>query len=82
MLNVRWRNLDNCREKSGEEWTDILLDMSIEEPVEYWGHVLDKAGFPPIRTGMCGFFATALTIFFPPDVVDALVDTLFDLFSE
>ena len=69
------------REKSGAEWTDVLLDMYIEEPVEYWGNILDTADFPSIRTGMCGFFATALTIFFPPDTVDMIVGILFDLFS-
>ena len=70
------------REKSGAEWTDLLLDVYIEEPVASWGITLDEADFPSIRTGMCGFFATALTIFFPPDTVDLLVNYLFGLFSE
>ena len=58
------------------------MDVYIEEPVASWGIILDEADFPSIRTGMCGFFATALTIFFPPDTVDLLVNYLFDLFSE
>jgi hypothetical protein len=67
---------------SGAEWTDYLLDMYIEEPVANWGYILDSGDIPPVRTGMCGFFAMALTIFFPPETVDVIVDILFDLFSE
>ncbi len=68
---IYWqKGIFKSREKTGAEWTDLLLDMYMEEPVENWGLVLDNADFPPIRTGMCGFFATALTIFYPPDTVD------------
>jgi hypothetical protein len=55
--------------------------MYIEEPVADWGLILDSADFPSVRAGMCSFFATALTIFFPPDTVDQIVTMLFDLFS-
>ncbi len=70
------------REKSGAEWTDVLLDMYIETPVAEWGTILRSADFPSLRTGMCGFFATTLTLFFPPDTVDMIVDILFDSFAE
>jgi hypothetical protein len=55
--------------------------MYIEEPVANWGFILDTADFPSVRAGMCSFFATALTIFFPPETVDMIVGILFDLFS-
>jgi hypothetical protein len=55
--------------------------MYIETPVAEWGTVLNSADFPSLRTAMCGFFATTLTLFFPPDTVDMIVEILFDSFS-
>ena len=55
--------------------------MYIQEPVADWGLILDSADFPSVREGMCTFFATAITIFFPPETVDLIINFLFDAFN-
>lgn len=70
------------RSKSGAEITSEFIDMYIQVPVEEWGHLLDDADFPSLRLGMCGYFSTVLTLLYPPEVVDVLVEVLLGIFSD
>ncbi len=67
---------------TGIEITNFLLDVYIDNPVETWGNTLIVTDFPSVRAGMCGFFATSLTLILDAPSVDLIVNILFDLFSE
>jgi hypothetical protein len=67
---------------TGIEITNFLLDVYINDPVETWGNTLIATDFPSVRTGMCGFFATSLTLILDAPSVDLIVNILFDLFSK
>ena len=68
------------REKSALEVTSEFVDLYIESPVEEWKTFLDSADIPEIRLGMCGYFATVLTVLYEEDVIDQVVDYLIDAF--
>jgi len=70
------------RAKSGIEITSDFVDMYINDPVVEWGNKLEAADFPSLRLIMCGYFGTALSLLYPADVVDSLVDYLLGLFTE
>ncbi len=70
------------REKSANEITDFFVDMYINVPVEEWGGLLEAQDIPSLRLGMCGYFGTALTLLYDPEVVDALVEYLLGQFTE
>merc|ERR1712241_110886 len=70
------------RAKSGNEITSDFVDMYIQVPVAEWGNQLNAADFPSLRLIMCGYFGTALTLLYPDDVVDNLVDYLLGLFTD
>ena len=69
------------RPKSGLEITDEFVDMYINVPVEEWGTQLDAADFPSLRLIMCGYFGSVLTLLYPADIVDSVVDYLLDQFT-
>lgn len=56
--------------------------MYIEVPVQEWGGLLEAADIPNLRLTMCGYFGTVLTMLYPPDVVDDIVDYLLGQFTE
>ena len=56
--------------------------MYINSPVEDWGTELLAADFPNLRLTMCGYFGTALSLLYPEDVVDSVVDFLLGQFAE
>ena len=56
--------------------------MYIEVPVEEWGTLLDETDFPDLRLIMCGYFSTVLTLLYPEDTVDGLVDYLLEAFNQ
>ena len=56
--------------------------MYIEVPVEEWGKILDETDFPNLRIGMCGFFATTLTLLYPDETVNELAAYLLELLSQ
>jgi hypothetical protein len=60
----------------------MILDMFVNEPVEKWGPILDTADFPPIRTGMCAMLTTAMTLFFPMEVINKIIELVVLLFKE
>ena len=70
-----------CRELSGQEITDLFMNMYIETPVQDWGHILNETDFPDLRITMCGYFSLALTMTFNESVVDTLTDILANAFS-
>jgi len=70
------------RNLTGIELTNFLLDVYINDPVETWGNTLTFSDYPSVRAGMCGFFATSLTLLLDAPSVDLIVNILFDLFSE
>ncbi len=70
------------RNKSALETTSDFLDMYIEVPVEEWRQLLEDAEIPNLRLTMCGYFSTVLTLLYPPDVVDGVVDFLLGQFTE
>ena len=61
--------------------TNEFVDLYIEAPVEEWKSFLDSADIPEIKLGMCGYFATVLTVLYEEDVVNQLVDYLIDAFE-
>ena len=69
------------REKSGADITSDFIDMYINTPVEEWGDLLDGADFPSLRLIMCGYFGSVLTLLYPADVVDSVIDFLLDQFT-
>ena len=73
-------SLISYREKSALEVTSEFVDLYIEAPVEEWKTFLDSADIPEIRLGMCGYFATVLTVLYEEDVIDQVVDYLIDAF--
>lgn len=56
--------------------------MYINSPVEDWGTELLAADFPNLRLTMCGYFGTALSLLYPADVVDSVVDFLLGQFAD
>merc|ERR1712038_744651 len=64
------------RAKSGIQITSDFIDMYINVPVAEWRDQLRAADFPNLRLTMCGYFGTALSLLYPVDVVDSLVDYL------
>ena len=56
--------------------------MYIDVPVEEWGQLLEDAEIPNLRLTMCGYFGTALSLLYPPEIVDSLVDFLLGQFTE
>lgn len=69
------------REKSALEVTSEFVDLYIEAPVEEWKNFLKAADIPEIKLGMCGYFATVLTVLYEEEVVDQVVDYLIDAFE-
>ncbi|XP_059083578.1 uncharacterized protein LOC131880876 [Tigriopus californicus] len=63
------------------ELTDIIMEMYLNEPVATWGDRLYDLDFPPIRVGMCSFFATALQLTFEEDIMDQIVEVLVNSFA-
>ena len=70
------------RPKTAAEITSNFIDMYIEVPVEEWGTLLDETDFPDLRLIMCGYFSTVLTLLYPEDTVDGLVDYLLEAFNQ
>ena len=70
------------RSGNAEEITNQFIDMYIDVPVEEWGERLVAADIPNLRLTMCGYFGTVLTLLYPPELVDEVVDVLLDLFGE
>ena len=56
--------------------------MYIQVPVTEWRYHLREADFPTLRLVMCGYFGTTLTLLYPVDVVDSLLNFLLENFSE
>lgn len=69
------------RELSGQEITDLFMNMYIETPVQDWGHILNDTDFPDLRITMCGYFSLALTMTFEETFVDNLTEILANAFS-
>merc|ERR1711935_233161 len=69
------------RAKSGNQITSDFVDMYINVPVEEWGTLLRASDIPNLRLTMCGYFGTALTLMYPVEVVDSLVDFFLSQFS-
>ena len=74
-------NKFSCRELSGQEITDLFMNMYIETPVQDWGHILNDTDFPDLRITMCGYFSLALTMTFEETFVDTLTEILANAFS-
>eukprot|EP00095_Tigriopus_kingsejongensis_P001829 maker-scaffold10_size831480-snap-gene-4.12 protein:Tk01829 transcript:maker-scaffold10_size831480-snap-gene-4.12-mRNA-1 annotation:"hypothetical protein AURANDRAFT_63034" len=72
---------NESRAMTALELTDRVMDMYMNEPVEVWGDILYELDFPPVRIGMCTFFATALQLTFEDDFIDELVIFLLNSFS-
>lgn len=70
------------RSKSGAEVTSDFIDMYINVPVEEWGDLLESADVPNLRLTMCGYFSTVLTLLYPPEMVDEIVDYLLGQFTD
>jgi hypothetical protein len=55
--------------------------MYLNEPVENWGSILSSFDIPSLRSGMCAMMTTAMTLFFPDDVIDEIVDLIISTFE-
>ena len=69
------------RAKSGNKIASDFVDMYINVPVDEWGTLLRASDIPNLRLTMCGYFGTALTLMYPVEVVDSLVDFILSQFS-
>ena len=59
----------------------MILDMYINEPAENWGQILAKADFPLIKTGMCAFVTTVMTLFLPHETAAKVVGLALFIFQ-
>ena len=63
------------------EVVDYLMNTYIDTPVKEWGKILNDADFPNIGRCMSGIFGTLLTLLFPEEFVNKLVELLIDFFG-
>jgi hypothetical protein len=69
------------RKQTGAELTESVLNMYLNEPVENWGSILSSFDLPSLRSGMCAMMTTAMTLFFPDDIIDEIIDLIISTFE-